>query len=185
MRWLSRRQVLGLLWAGLVAVVLASALRVTLQVRRHHRYDKYIRAVSLQNGVDPDLVRAVIWRESRFNPHCVGRAGEVGLMQVTELAAQEWAEANGIQQLTRRNLANPYVNIRAGTWYLARALRYWSNRPDPIPFALAEYNAGRSNALRWARRARSSEAEHFVRAITYPSTRQYIRDILIRYRGKV
>ena len=66
--------------------------------------------------------------------------------------------------------------MAAGAWYLGRALRSWSARDAPVVFALAEYNAGRSNALRWAKDA--DDAEAFLAAITYPSTRRYIQNVL-------
>ena len=45
---------------------------------------------------------------------------------------------------------------------------------DPIPFALAEYNAGLGNVLRWLPRGTGTTAEEFMQAITYPTVRDYI-----------
>ena len=42
------------------------------------------------------LVKAVVWRESRFDPKKRGSHGERGLMQVTERAANEWARENKV-----------------------------------------------------------------------------------------
>src|SRR5881296_92490 len=58
---------------------------------RFHQYDQLIRAVALEHHLDPMLVKAVVWRESRFDPRKHGGAGERGLMQVSERAASEWA----------------------------------------------------------------------------------------------
>ena len=55
---------------------------------RFQQYDKLIRAVATENHVDPMLVKAVVWRESRFNPRAHGRAGELGLMQIMPAAAE-------------------------------------------------------------------------------------------------
>ena len=57
----------------------------------------------------------------------------------------------------------------------------WSGKVNPVPYALAEYNAGRSNALRWAARDQN-DPNVFWNEITYPSTRRYVRDILCNYR---
>ena len=59
--------------------------------QREHRHDGVIRTAAAQYGVDPALVKAVVWRESRFNPKARGAAGELGLMQIRAAAAGESA----------------------------------------------------------------------------------------------
>src|ERR671937_178858 len=53
--------------------------------------DRLIRTVAVEHHLDPMLVKAVVWRESRFDPGKYGSRGERGLMQVTEKAANQWA----------------------------------------------------------------------------------------------
>lgn len=149
--------------------------------RRIHAYDDLIVRIASVHGLDPKLVKAVIWRESRFKYNCLGRHGEIGLMQVTGNAAKEWAEANGIADLRKNDLFNPETNIQAGTWYLKRSISRWSNKTNPLPYALAEYNAGRSNTVRWAA-SDGGDANKFWDGITYPATKRYVRDILTWYR---
>ncbi len=149
---------------------------------RIHAYDAAIAKASRLYGVDTRLIRAVIWKESRFQHRRVGKVGEIGLMQVTPGAARDWAKANRETNFVKNDLFRPDINIRAGTWYLGRALRSWSAKPDPYPYALAEYNAGRSNSLRWAV-SDNNDANKFWNDITYPTTRRYVQDILIDYRG--
>jgi soluble lytic murein transglycosylase len=68
------------------------------------------------------------------------------------------------------------VNLDIGCWYLRRAINRWTNSTaNPLPFALAEYNAGRSNALRWASGPKPFDPRQFVEKITYPTTRKYVR----------
>lgn len=179
----SRKQVVRILYANLVLAVAVVSLAALVYLRRLHRFDEYIHEAGRTYGVDPRLISAVIWVESRFRENRVGGAGEIGLMQVTSAAAGEWAAENHDGIFSVLDLFEPELNIRAGTWYLARALKRWGDMPDPLPFALAEYNAGRSNALRWSRES-GPDAGAFVGAVTYPTTRRYIRDILKRYRGR-
>ena len=174
-----------LLRSLLVLTILAFALAGGWHYWRIHRFDKAIAASAQRQGISPQLIAALIWRESHFNPNCVGPKKEIGLMQVTETAAREWAEANYRSALDRRAIFEPTNNIEIGTWYLARAVHRWAfTRPDPVPFALAEYNAGRSNAMRWATHCGQTATE-YLQSITYPSTQRYVRDILRRYRGDV
>jgi len=182
---LSGKLFLRILYWNLVLAVLVLALGFVLHMKKLHRYDRMIVEVSREYHMDPRLATAVIWAESRFKPMQVGAAGEIGLMQVTEPAAQEWADATNRETFQRDDLFDPLTNLHAGCWYLGRAIRYWKNKvPDPIPYALAEYNAGRSNARRWAD-PDDPNARRFVERITYPTTKKYITLILQRYRGGI
>lgn len=184
MRTVSRQTALQIIyWNVVLAVTIVSLAGVAL-VRRIHRYDDLIVRTGRECAVDPRLISALIWQESRFVADRVGTKGEIGLMQVTENAALEWAKDRRIKVFSKDVLFDPATNIQAGTWYLARAIRRWSDRPDPLPFALAEYNAGRSNAQRWAVDG-GSNSRKFWEAITYPTTKRYVKDILKRYRGRV
>jgi len=147
---------------------------------RFRAYDAEIAAAAARNGVDPLLVKAVVWQESRFHPDKLGGHGERGLMQVTEPAAQDWVEANGIETFVPEDLLDPKTNLEVGTWYLAQALRHWSGQDDPLPFALGEYNAGRSRVKRWSGGARMS-AEELAAAMDIASTRAYVAAVRNRY----
>ena len=147
---------------------------------RHDSHDETIAVVAARHGVDPLLVKAVIWQESRFHPGKLGNHGERGLMQVTEPAAADWVEATGVETFVPQDLLDAKTNIEVGTWYLARALRHWSDQEDPLPFALGEYNAGRSRVKRWSGGERMS-AEELDEAMDIPSTRAYIAAVRGRY----
>ena len=148
---------------------------------RESVYDPQIAGISRAAGVDPFLVRALIWRESRFDPNTHGTtADEHGLMQVTPEVGQMWAKANKIEDFKDDDLYDPETNIRAGTWYLNRALKRWSQTDDPVTFALAEYNAGRSNALKWVDPLAPLNHTAFLDRITFPSTRKYVDVILAK-----
>ena len=96
------------------------------------------------------LLKAVIWRESAFQSDMVGKDGERGLMQVMEGAAKDWAKSQKVDDLKLADLFDPKTNIEVGAWY-AQPLpaQHYSGKDDPIPFALAEYNAGRQRMNRW------------------------------------
>ena len=152
---------------------------------RYHSYDELIRDISRKHGVDPLLIKAVVWRESAFHPEKVGTSGERGLMQVTEAAATDWARAEKIEAFMPTDLFDAKTNIEAGTWYLANAMQRWRDRDDPVPFALAEYNAGRSRVERWVAATNMGDkatADDLLRAMDFPGTRRYIEDITARHR---
>src|SRR5580765_1057795 len=68
-----------------------------LSPARFQQYDPLIQAAAAANRLDPMLVKAVAWRESRFDPQKLGGAGERGLMQVSEIAARDWAQEHRIE----------------------------------------------------------------------------------------
>ena len=150
---------------------------------RFHQYDHLIRSVAIEHHLDPMLVKAVVWRESRFDPKKHGSAGERGLMQVSEKAANEWARENKIDNFRVEQLFDPKTNLEAGSWYLRRALEHWKAQLDPIPFALAEYNAGASRAQRWSGgdTIAAIPAQKFLQNIDFPATRKYVESIIARY----
>lgn len=150
---------------------------------RFQQYDKLIVAAAAAHHLDPMLVKAVVWRESRFDPQKYGTAGERGLMQVSEKAANEWARENKIDNFRVEDLFDAKTNLEAGAWYLRRAIEHWEAQPDPLPFALAEYNAGASRALRWAGGNETTPIpkQDFLRNIDFPGTRKYLESIIGRY----
>jgi soluble lytic murein transglycosylase len=174
-----------LAWTVLALLIIALIGELAFLHWRDHQpkesvYDPLIVSVARDQEVDPFLVRALVWRESRFNPSIYGLAQEHGLMQVTPEVGEEWAKANKIAGFQPSDLFDPLTNLRAGTWYLSRALRHWSATEDAVPFALAEYNAGRSNALKWVDPADPQNPNAFLQRISFPTTRKYVEDILAK-----
>ncbi len=151
-----------------------------LSPARFQQYDSIITSVAAERRLDPMLVKAVVWRESRFDTKKYGSAGERGLMQVSAKAANEWARENKIENFKLDDLFDPQTNIQAGSWYLRRALDHWQNESDPLAFALAEYNAGPSRAQRWVG-ADGITTNQFLDNIEFPATRSYVQSILKRY----
>ena len=150
---------------------------------RFKQYDPLIRSISIVHHLDPMLVKAVVWRESRFDPKKYGGARERGLMQVSEKAANEWARENKIANFHVEKLFDPKTNLEAGTWYLHRAYEHWKTQSDPMPFALAEYNAGASRVQRWSGgdSVAAIPARTFLKNIDFPGTRKYVDSIIARY----
>ena len=142
--------------------------------------DGPIRAAARRYGVEPSLVKAIVWRESRFNPRVRGRANEIGLMQLQEAAAQEWADAEHLKGFEHEHCFDPSTNTLAGTWYLKKLLKRYTNTDDPVPYALADYNAGRANVLKWNNGAAATNSACFMDQIGFPGTREYVKAILER-----
>ena len=173
-----QKQQRWLILIALLAVVMIVFDRC--QSHREHSQDENILAAARKYGMDPSLVKAVVWRESRFNPHVRGKVGEIGLMQVGAAAANEWARSEGISYFEHTELFDPAKNTMAGTWYLRKALRRYGNTDLPAAYALAEYNAGRNNVLRWVKGPALTNSAVFFKQMDFPRTRDYVKAILKR-----
>ncbi len=161
----------GLLW-----------VRWWWQGRLERSQDKPIAEAAERYGVEPALVKAIVWRESRFDPLARGRAQEIGLMQLREEAAREWAYAENIANFAHEHCYDPRTNTLAGTFYLARLLKRYTQTDNPIPYALADYNAGRGNVLKWLNGEASTNSLAFIAQIAFPGTKQYVQEVTARYR---
>ena len=148
---------------------------------RERKFDVQIAAAAKRYQIDPALVKAVIWQESRFDAQARGRAGEVGLMQVREDAAVEWATSEHLRVFSQTELFNPSKNVMAGTFYLAKLLKRYRQTDNPLPYALADYNAGRTHVLRWNKGAASTNSSVFLTQIDYPTTKTYAESVMKRY----
>ena len=165
-------------WLALALVLGAVGSATFVYVRwlcRERLCSKLIAEIAPNYGVDGFLVKAVVRQESDFDPFAISSKGAVGLMQVMPGTGREWARLTGRKDFTEDSLRAPRVNIEAGTWYLARSLAYWraQGEDDPLPFSLAEYNAGPGTAQRW----RAATAAEFLGNVNYPGVRRYIERI--------
>ena len=172
--------------AAIVAAAVTTWLFGTLSDPRdwfvdEHAYDAEIGVAAKRHGLDPELVRAVIYQESRFRKNRRGSRGEIGLMQVLPSgAAAEWARVKKRPRPTDRELFGVELNLEIGCWYLARALRRWREYDRKVELALAQYNAGEKRAREWAPKAKNGEV---LPRVKIASTKKYIKEITERYRS--
>ena len=149
--------------------------------RQETRFSPEIRAAAARYHLDPLLVKSVVWRESRFRPEVRGRKGEIGLMQLQDVAAREWADAEHIAAFAHEQCLDPATNTLAGAFYLGKLLRRYVGTDDPIPYALAEYNAGRANVLKWNKGVGATNSVVFAEQIGFPGTKAYVKAVMRRY----
>ena len=148
---------------------------------RESSQDEVILAAATRYGVDPALIKAVVWRESWFNPRAKGARGEIGLMQIREPTAREWAEAERVRLFTYFQLYDPAKNTQCGAWYLRRLLARYRGADNPLPYALAAYNAGPTHVARWRKDAAATNSVEFLKQMDFPGTRKYVGTVTQQY----
>jgi peptidoglycan lytic transglycosylase len=157
--------------AALVAVGAAALAVWTTQpvwlerLRYPLRYETIITAHARNYDLDPALLAAVVYTESRFHADARSSAGALGLMQLLPETGRAIALRTGGDRFVVSDLLDPELNVRYGSWYLRELeRRYRSTRT-----ALAAYHAGPGNVDRWR--------EQGV-GIQFPETRAYVDTVL-------
>jgi len=109
------------------------------------RHDDIIRQQAGDKDLDPALIAAVIYAESRFQDQ-TSHAGARGLMQITPDTAEVIERESGGTTFVLEDLGDPDINIAYGSFYLAYLLdKYGGNEVA----ALAAYNAGETRVDGW------------------------------------
>lgn len=128
------------------------------------RYSEFVRVHAEQNNLDPALLAAVIYQESKFDTGARSSSGAIGLMQLTPATARGIAIRTGGSAFRTADLYNPEINIRYGAWYLENLFLKYRNEK----LVLAAYNAGQGNVDRW-------RAKH--EPIQFAETRAYVKRV--------
>lgn len=140
-------------------------------------YVELLNEQAASGGLDPLFVAAMIRQESFWDPNAGSRAGALGLTQVIPPTGEGIANALGMTEFKAEDLFRPAVSIEFGVYYLAGQLRRFG---DPYA-ALAAYNAGPGNVIRWVDAAAGSRPADFVEAISIPETHDYVERVMDHY----
>jgi soluble lytic murein transglycosylase len=166
--------VLVLLAAAAAVVVTPFARKAINELALPLSHAAVIREQAHAKQLDPALVAAVIYAESKFDPR-TSSAGAQGLMQLEPRTAEELARRSGGTTFKLSDLATPRVNIAYGTYYLRELINHYSG---DVPLALAAYNAGQANVDRWLAQARARGHPLTIGQIPFPETRLYVQRVL-------
>ncbi|MDX6604455.1 MAG: soluble lytic murein transglycosylase [Solirubrobacterales bacterium] len=168
-RWLGFLTVAGLVGLVIGVLVVSGAFDKAIQeLTLPLRHEDIIRQQSREKGVDAALIAAVIYSESKFVDQ-TSSAGARGLMQITPEAAKEIERLSGGTTFKLKDLSDPEINIRYGTFLLHELLERYEGDEAA---ALAAYNAGPGNADKWGGSSLT------VADIPFPETRAYVEEVL-------
>src|ERR1700733_7752232 len=167
------RRVLGTITAIVVAVLFVSVVASMVHQAASNLAlplsdASIIREQAAQKDLDPALIAAVIYAESKFEPR-PSSAGAQGLMQILPTTAYYLAHLSGGTRFTAGDLATPSVNLAYGSYYLRYLLDHYDG--DEM-LAVAAYNAGLTNVDEWVAHAHAHGTQLSAEAIPFPETRE-------------
>src|SRR5271154_1771622 len=166
---------------AVIAVVLACVGLVAAELQQTAREltlplgdASIIREQAAQKRLDPALIAAVIYAETKFEPR-PSSAGAEGLMQILPATAYFLAHLSGGSSFTASDLATPRINVAYGSYYLRYLLNHYNGNEM---LAVAAYNGGLANVDSWVAQANAAGRPLTVAAIPFPETRAYVERVL-------
>ncbi|GEM_PF-5969970 len=150
-------------------------------------YADLVEKQARKNDLDPFLIMAVIYAESRYKPDVRSRAGALGLMQLMPATAKRMAKELGDKGFRKNQLTLPEVNLRYGCYHLAKLITEYQaekqDKPGALVQALASYNAGKKQVREWNKTYEKFNLtpEEFIEIIPFSETRIYVRKVLGLY----
>jgi soluble lytic murein transglycosylase len=132
------------------------------------QHEDIIRQQAADKNLDPALIAAVIYSESKFRD-LQSSQGAIGLMQITPATGRYIERLSGGTTFHTSDLNDPQINIMYGSYLLRRLIdRYNGN----VVAALAAYNAGMGHADSWGGSSLT------LSEIPFPETRAYVEEVL-------
>ncbi len=168
----------GIVGAGALIALIALAMplfrKAVNDLTLPLAYSDVIREQAAEKHLDPALIAAVIYAETKFDPR-PSSAGAQGLMQILPQTAQFLARRSGAITFTLSDLGTPAVNIAYGSYYLRYLLDHYDGQEM---LAVAAYNGGETNVDRWVADERRQGRTLTIAEIPFPQTQAYVEKVL-------
>lgn len=172
----AKKAVTILLIVLIVLMLIVVGGYLLIQARYPMEYRELIWTAAEKYDLDPYLVCAVIWTESRFDADSVSSAGAVGLMQLMPETAQ-WIAQKLDGEVDPENLTDPQTNIELGCWYLSFLRERFHDRDE----IAAAYNAGHNRVNQWLSDGELSQDGRELDDIPFEETRNYVERVNTAY----
>ena len=177
--WKARRKgclILAALLVLLTCILLFSCSRGTItEVVFPRKYENWIRKYSAENDLPLELVFAIVYCESGFDPDAVSSVGARGLMQLME-PTFEWVRdrLEGEENAKYDDMFDPETNLKYGCRLFGLLLQEY----ETVPNALCAYHAGWGTARKWLDDPQYAPDGKNIENIPYQDTAAYVERVL-------
>jgi soluble lytic murein transglycosylase len=163
-------------WRKIMLVILVTLLILAL-INLHKDFLKIVYPIyyeslvfdsAIEHDLDPYLILAIMYVESKFDPQSTSDQGARGLMQIMPQTGDWIASSLGDEEFSVKDLYKPAINIKYASWYLARLRDGFNSR---LPVVLAAYNGGQGNVGKWLKNKEWDGKQENIGSIPFSSQR--------------
>ena len=150
-----------------------SKIRIGIEHRIYPlKYEQEIIKAGEKYDLEPQLIAAVIYSESKFQEDATSSVGAMGLMQLMPETFQWLCDKRG-EEHSSVELYDPFVNIDYGSYYLSWLYEHFGD----IYTACAAYNAGIGAVEGWLESDTYPHDGVTLSYIPYGETSNYVAKI--------
>lgn len=144
------------------------------------KYRDIVEQATTIYNVDPNLVYAIIKKESKFNLNATSHSGAKGLMQIMDATARDTVKKIDSIPNVDYNIYDSYTNIFIGTKYISYLINHFDGN---YYLAIAAYNAGMGNVKSWLVKdyIEYTTFNSVYDSIQYSETKEYLTDVINNY----
>ncbi|MFW5968807.1 MAG: transglycosylase SLT domain-containing protein, partial [Persicimonas sp.] len=139
-------------------------------------FPRQVLSHSLEQGINPYLLWALMTVESSYNPDSISPANALGLLQVIPRTGIKTAQMLGDEDFGPYDLVNEDVAIEHGAFYFRNLVEKFHGQEL---LAIAGYNGGPHRVAAWLdKRGRNMPMDEFVEEIPFDEARGYVKKVV-------
>ena len=157
----------------ILLLVLVALFLTCLKVQRIFfpmKYRAMVKKHAEENNLDPLLIAAIIYGESRYEQYAISKSSARGLMQIMPTTGDDIAQKLNATDYSTKDLFDPETNVRFGCCYLAKIKKDFHS---DVTLTLAAYNSGPENVRKWLQRSGNS-SQNLTEDYPFTETRNYV-----------
>lgn len=133
-----------------------------------------VREATQKADVPPNLIYAIMRRESGYLKDARSWAQARGLMQMMKKTADEQAKKIGIKLESDEDLHKPEVNLLLGATLIKHLMQQFGNLAE----VLSAYNAGPAATKTWITKNDQAPVDAYLETISFDETNKYLKYVL-------
>lgn len=174
-----KKRAIIILFILIISMMILSQMNCFWRLIYPLEYKNIIISNAEEFDIDPALVAAMIFVESKYVSSAQSHRGAKGLMQIMPDTGHWIAEQLSISDFKEDKLLDPMINIMFGCWYIDSLMQQFNKE---LIVVLAAYNAGRGNVKRWLDNNNWDGRNATIDDLPFDETKNYIKQVLAVYK---